>query len=254
MIRWLRGERDRLPDPRLLSPSHDGVPGLVAAGGRLSPDRLEEAYRKGIFPWYSEGQPVLWWSPDPRMVLFVDEFNLTRSLRKTLKRFAGRADCAVRIDTAFARVIETCASMPRDGEAGTWIVPDMIDAYRAWHERGRVHSVETWVDGELVGGLYGVGIGRMFFGESMFAHRTDASKVALAALVAFCRRHGIAMIDCQQKTAHLASLGAREIPRDDFLRRVGTALAMNDVDDWSYDLRSWDALGVRPTTSGDRGS
>jgi len=136
--------------------------------------------------------------------------------------------------------------VPRDGQGGTWIVPEMIEAYGRWHEEGCVHSVETWIDGELAGGLYGVGIGRMFFGESMFALRTDASKIALAALVAFCRAHGIETIDCQQRTGHLASLGGREIARGEFRRRLGTALARSDVVDWSYDLRLWEQLGLGP--------
>ena len=244
MIRWLKGADDPLPDADKAEPRSSDIPGLVAAGGELSPRRLEEAYRKGIFPWYSEGQPVLWWSPDPRMVLLPAEFKLSRSLKKTLRRFVAAPGAELRVDTATRRVIEACASTPRGGEAGTWIVAEMIDAYAAWHAEGRVHSFETWTDGELVGGLYGVCLGRMFFGESMFAHRTDASKVALAALVAFCRTHGIATIDCQQRTAHLASFGGREIARAEFQRRLGTALARGEVADWSYDLSLWEQLGL----------
>ena len=227
-------------------PRDSEAPGLVAAGGELTPPRLEEAYRKGIFPWYSAGQPVLWWSPDPRMVLLPAEFKLARSLRKTLARFVRTPGCELRIDSAFRRVIDACATTPREGQRGTWIVPGMIEAYRAWHLLGRVHSFETWIDGELAGGLYGIGIGRMFFGESMFAHRTDASKIALAGLVAFCREHGIETIDCQQRTGHLASLGGRELPREAFEARIGTALAMPDVVDWTYDLRLWEQLGIAP--------
>jgi len=197
-----------------------------------------------VFPWYSEGQPVLWWSPDPRMVLMVDEFKLSRSLRKTLVKFIRDPGCEIRIDCAFRRVIESCATTPRDGQDGTWIVQEMVEAYDAWHRLGQVHSVETWIDGELAGGLYGVGLGRMFFGESMFTHRTDASKIALAALVCFCREHGIAMIDCQQRTGHLASLGGRELPRAEFERRLSHALGEPAIGEWTYDASLWRHLGI----------
>ncbi len=250
MIRWLTGPHDPLPEAERALPRTSDIPGLVAAGGELTPRRLTEAYRKGIFPWYSEGQPVLWWSPDPRMVLLPAEFKLSRSLKKTIRRFLATPGSTVRIDSATRRVIEACATVEREGESGTWIVPEMIEAYAAWHALGRVHSFETWVDGELVGGLYGVSFGRMFFGESMFAHRTDASKIALAALVAFCRAHRIETIDCQQKTAHLASLGGREIARSDFQRRLRAALAISDVADWSYDLRLWEELGLGAAAGG----
>ncbi|MDQ6639688.1 MAG: leucyl/phenylalanyl-tRNA--protein transferase [Pseudomonadota bacterium] len=244
MIRWLKGPDDPLPDAERALPPTSDIPGLVAAGGELTPRRLAEAYGKGIFPWYSDGQPILWWSPDPRMVLLPAEFRLSRSLKKTIRRFLATPGAEVRIDSATRRVIAACASTPRGGESGTWIVAEMIEAYDEWHGHGRVHSFETWVDGELAGGLYGVSLGRMFFGESMFALRTDASKIALAALVAFCRERGIETIDCQQRTPHLASLGGREIARSEFRRRLGTALARSDVVDWSYDLRLWKQLGL----------
>ena len=247
MIPWLRGPADPLPDAELALDTASEAPGLVAAGGELGPSRLAEAYAKGIFPWYSVGQPVLWWSPDPRMVLLPAEFKLARSLKKTIRGLLDANRCEVRIDSAFRRVIEACATAPRDGQSGTWIVPEMIDAYSAWHDAGRAHSVETWIDGELAGGLYGVSLGRMFFGESMFARRTDASKIALAALVAFCRDRGIGTIDCQQRTAHLASFGGRELPRAEFMARLGTALAMPAVVDWTYDLRLWRQLGIPGT-------
>ena len=243
MIRWLRGPHDPLPDPGRGAAGGE-IPGLVAAGGELTPARLDEAYRKGIFPWFSEGQPVLWWSPDPRMVLLPAEFKLARSLRKAIRQFLATPGARIRIDSATRRVITSCATVAREGETGTWIVAEMIDAYAAWHALGRVHSFETWIDGELAGGLYGVAIGRMFFGESMFAHRTDASKIALAALVAFCRAHAIETIDCQQKTPHLASLGGREIARSEFQRRLRDAVTLSDVADWSYDLRLWEELGL----------
>ncbi|CAN5260505.1 leucyl/phenylalanyl-tRNA--protein transferase [soil metagenome] len=244
MIPWLNDPADPLPDTRLALPRASDAPGLLAAGGELTPRRLAEAYGKGVFPWYSPGQPVLWWSPDPRMVLMTAEFQLSRSLRKTIAKFNRTQGCEVRIDTAFARVIGACASTPRDGQNGTWIVPEMVAAYTAWHALGTTHSFETWVDGELVGGLYGVSIGRMFFGESMFAHRTDASKIALAALVCFCRENRIAMIDCQQQTGHLASLGGRELPRAEFEQRLRQATAEPQVAEWTYDLSLWRHLGI----------
>ncbi len=189
--------------------------GLLAAGGDLMPSRLLEAYRHGIFPWFSEGDPILWWSPDPRMVLFPEEFKISHSLRKTLQR----RKYEVRIDSAFEQVMRACA-LPREGQNGTWIQEDIIDAYVRLHRMGLAHSVETWMDNELVGGLYGVSLGRMFYGESMFSHRTDASKIALAHLAAQLKRWNFGMIDCQMNTPHLASLGAREIPREQFLKQL----------------------------------
>jgi leucyl/phenylalanyl-tRNA--protein transferase len=246
---WLIDERTPLPETRLALPPESDAAGLLAAGGRLTSARLEEAYRKGVFPWYSEGQPVLWWSPDPRMVLPVAEFKLSRSLRKTVSRFVRTPGCEVRVDSAFRRVIEACAGTPRDGQPGTWIVPAMVEAYTAWHRAGFVHSFETWIDGELAGGLYGVSIGRMFFGESMFSHRTDASKIALSALVCFCRAHGITLIDCQQNTGHLASLGAHEITRTQFERHLASVLGETPPREWSYDSSHWALLGPRGAPS-----
>ena len=209
-----------------------------------TPRRLEEAYAHGVFPWYSEGQPVLWWSPDPRMVLLVDEFKLSRSLKKTIGRFVRTPGCEVRIDHDFRTVIAACAATPRADQDGTWIVPEMIEAYCHWHDLGRVHSFETWIDGQFAGGLYGASLGRMFFGESMVAYRTDASKIALAALVCFCREHAVPMIDCQQRTGHLASLGGREIERSEFESRLRAALNAPRISDWSYDLAMWRHLGI----------
>lgn len=212
MIPWLRPRTPFPPlDAALAEPN-----GLLAASETLDPDRLRDAYRRGIFPWYSEGQPVLWWSPDPRFVLFVDEFRLARSLRKVV----ARGTFEIRVDTAFRATLRECAAIPRRDQDGTWITPAISDAYSALHERGLAHSVEAWRDGRLVGGLYGVSIGCMFYGESMFARETDASKVALANLVAIARARGIPLIDCQQETGHLASFGARPIPRREFARRV----------------------------------
>ncbi|MGH8170457.1 MAG: leucyl/phenylalanyl-tRNA--protein transferase [Steroidobacteraceae bacterium] len=185
--------------------------GLLAAGGDLSPARLLAAYRRGIFPWYSPGQPVLWWSPDPREVLFPEELRVSRSLAKTLRN--GGFDVA--IDEDFAAVIDGCAA-PRPHSQGTWITPEMREAYLELHRRGHAHSIEARLSGELVGGLYGVRLGGVFFGESMFSRARDASKVALAHLVAVCRRSSIAVIDGQLASRHLASLGARSIPRAQF--------------------------------------
>lgn len=249
MLTWIDDHTPLPPAHRALGPGTD-APGLVAAGGRVTPARLEESYRKGIFPWYGPGQPVLWWSPDPRMVLPVAEFRLSHSLKKTLRKFIRTPGCEVKVDSAFRQVIEACAMTPREGQDGTWIVPAVLEAYVQWHRQGRVHSFETWVDGRLVGGLYGVGIGRMFFGESMFAHATDASKIALAALVCFARHHGIAWIDCQQNTHHLASLGGREVPRAAFEAHLARASGAADISEWTYDAAMWGALLAPPHAPG----
>lgn len=217
------------------------APGLLAAGGVLDVDTLRRAYSKGVFPWYSEGQPTLWWSPNPRMVLDVSEFRLHPSFRKTLQKFRKTAGCEIRIDTAFEQVIQACSASPRDGQSGTWIVPDMVAAYGKLHRADLAHSVETWVNGKLAGGLYCVALGKSVFGESMFSHSTDASKIALAALVGFCRHHGIRQIDCQQKTRHLASLGAREISRDLFLKQVATGLVQT-APVWEFAPLYWQEL------------
>ena len=217
------------------------APGLLAAGGDLSVETLQRAYAEGIFPWFSDGQPLLWWSTDPRMALQVDQFRLHRSLRRVLIRFANSERCEIRVDTAFAQVIQSCATAPRRGHPGTWIVPEMVQAYTKMHAAGLAHSVETWIDGALVGGLYCVALGKAVFGESMFAHQTDASKIALAALVAFCRVHGIALIDCQQNTGHLASMGATEIPRDQFVAHVHQARALA-MPTWNFDPLYWSSI------------
>ena len=216
---WLE-PGDQFPDVAQTWGETDPIPGLLAAGGALDVDTLLQAYGHGIFPWFSDGQPILWWSPDPRMVLQTANFRLHRSLRKTLEKFRRDAACEIRINHAFGDVIRACATSPRDGQAGTWILPQMVEAYEALHRAGYAHSVETWVDGVLVGGLYCVAVGKAVFGESMFARSTDASKIALAALVAFCRRNQIPMVDCQQNTRHLASLGAAELPRAVFVEHI----------------------------------
>lgn len=239
MIPWLNGPSTPLPDTSTAMPAQSEAPGLLAAGGELTAQRLTEAYQHGVFPWYSEGQPILWWAPNPRMVLWVDEFKLSKSLRKTVTKFNHTAGCEVRTDTAFRSVMQACANAPREGQDGTWIVAEMIDAYTAWHQSGRAHSVEVWVNGELTGGLYGVSLGRMFFGESMFARRTDASKIALAALVCFCREHGVDLIDCQQRTEHLTSMGGREIGRNEFQGLLTPRLREADITDWTYHPGLW---------------
>jgi leucyl/phenylalanyl-tRNA--protein transferase len=209
MIPWLDGSDDFPPLELALAEPN----GLLCAGGNLSPQRIIEAYRNGIFPWYSPGEPILWWSPDPRMVLVPSEFKLSRTLRRTLRTGTHQ----VRLDSDFAAVIGACARTSRKGQAGTWISAPMQAAYCALHELGFAHSVEAWVDDTLVGGLYGLAIGRMFYGESMFSHATDASKIALAHLARFLETEGFGLIDCQMNTPHLASLGAREIPRSEFI-------------------------------------
>ena len=228
-----------LPASALTAPAH--WRGLLAAGHELSAARLQEAYGQGIFPWFSEGQPVLWWSPDPRMVLHTEAFRVHDSLRKTLRQWRRDGRLTVRFDHAFDRVIRHCAQAPRAGQHGTWILPEMVRAYEDLHAQGLAHSVETWLDGELVGGLYAVSIGRALFGESMFALQRDASKVALAALVAFARVHEMPWIDCQQNTRHLASLGAREMTRADFLRGVAREVT-REPPVWEFASLYWDAL------------
>ena len=239
------------PSAELAWGVNDPIPGLLCAGADLSVQRLVDAYSQGIFPWYSEGEPILWWSPDPRMVLEIDHFKLHRSLRKTIKAikgFNGTNHVEIKVDSAFPKVINHCANAPRKSQSGTWIVPAMQAAYIQLHEAGFAHSIETWIDNELVGGLYCTVVGNAVFGESMFAHQTDASKIALTALVAFCKSNGITWIDCQQQTKHLASLGAAPVPRSVFQNKVAKAtMAMPLKADerpvlwqWSPDL--WDAI------------
>ena len=233
MVPWLAPDDPFPPVERALGAT-SGAPGLLAASADLLPSRLIDAYRRGIFPWYSDGQPVLWWSPDPRMVLFPREFKVSDSLRKVLKRVLREPRWEVRVNHDFAAVMRACAQTPREGQRGTWITADIVEAYSTLHRAGDAHSVETWFDGERVGGLYGVSFGKMFFGESMFAHRSDASKIALAALVGHLRRHEIEMIDCQQNTSHLASLGGREIARRAFVTHLRGAVAQPPIP-WHFD-------------------
>ncbi|MBQ5947306.1 leucyl/phenylalanyl-tRNA--protein transferase [Massilia sp. ST3] len=232
MIPWLESDT---PFPDVSEALTVDAPGLLAAGADLSPRRLLLAYQNGIFPWFSEGQPILWWSTDPRMVLLTEDFKISDSLKKTLRKVersrleGGSWD--VRFDSAFEEVMRACAAPRRDGP-GTWISEEIVDGYTGLHRLGYAHSSEVWLDGELVGGAYGVCIGRMFYGESMFARVSDASKVALAYLVAFLRQQGVRMIDCQQETGHLASLGAAPIPRSQFLEHLRAAIREPAITQW----------------------
>jgi len=211
----------RLVDDMVFPPPDYADPsGLIAVGGDLSSERLLEAYRVGIFPWYSDEQPILWWSPDPRFILEPDEFKISRSLQKTLQRKIFQ----VTFDRVFEDVIAACSTVPREGQRGTWITREMRDAYIELHGLGYAHSVETWFAGNLVGGLYGVSLGKVFFGESMFHKKTDASKVALATLVEKLKSWGFHFIDSQMTTEHMMSLGAKEMPRRIFLKRLQSAL------------------------------
>jgi leucyl/phenylalanyl-tRNA---protein transferase len=220
LIPWLEPNRDFPSVEQALRRPN----GLLAAGGDLSPERLLRAYRCGIFPWYNAGEPILWWSPDPRMALVPSELKISRSLAKTLRK----GNFEVRADTAFDQVMQAC-SEPRARQRGTWISEDMKLAYARLHRLGAAHSVETWRAGELVGGLYGVALGRMFFGESMFSRASDASKIAFAHLVRQLQAWGFGLIDCQMNTPLLASFGAREIPRAQFTRQVAELVKYPDV-------------------------
>ncbi|HUL67162.1 MAG TPA: leucyl/phenylalanyl-tRNA--protein transferase [Burkholderiaceae bacterium] len=224
MIPWLEAA-DPLPpvEAALRVPN-----GLLAASDHLDVERLIDAYRRGVFPWYGAEDPVLWWSPDPRMVLMTDAFKVSRSLRKSLRHAARDDAVALHVDRAFEQVMRACAE-PRPGRESTWIGREIVAAYVELHRRGLAHSVEMWRDERLVGGLYGVSLGRMFFGESMFSREADASKIALAALVRILREQQVRMIDCQQNTRHLASLGAREISRAEFCSMLRRALAETAV-------------------------
>ena len=225
VLKWL-GRNDPFPevDKAMREPN-----GLLAAGGDLSPQRLIEAYKHGIFPWYSESDPILWWSPDPRLVLFPENLRISRSLTKSLRK-----DYEIRTDSAFEKVMRKCAEPRRDG-AGTWISEEMVSAYCALHAMGIAHSVETWVEGDLVGGLYGIALGKVFFGESMFSRRTDASKIAFVHLVLQLKRWGFSMIDCQVRTEHLASLGATEIPRSEFASILMAETSRISAGKWVFD-------------------
>ena len=230
MVRLSTNSSDlRFPPVDAASPE-----GLLAVGGDLRPERLLEAYRHGIFPWYEEDQPILWWSPDPRAVLFPDKLHVPRSLDKTIRR----GHFTVTLDTRFRDVMMECAGpRPQYPEGGTWITPAMIEAYTRLYEQGYAHSIETWQEGNLVGGLYGVAIGGAFFGESMFSRATDASKVALVSLVRQLHTWGFQIFDCQQTSPHVMRLGAEEIPRRAFLNHLNAALTLPDRRGrWQFDI------------------
>ncbi|MBC7859110.1 MAG: leucyl/phenylalanyl-tRNA--protein transferase [Burkholderiaceae bacterium] len=232
MIPWLDTDTP-FPDPSQALTKD--APGLLAAGADLSPQRLLNAYRHGIFPWFSEGQPILWWSTDPRMVLMTDDFRVSDSLKKAIRKVERSAYADGRwqlcFDRDFEAVMRACAA-PRKDEPGTWISEEIIAGYCGLHRLGYAHSSELWLDGELVGGAYGVSIGHMFYGESMFARVTDGSKIALAHLVRFLKSEGVAMIDCQQETGHLASLGAEPISRRRFIAHLQAAIEEPQIKTW----------------------
>lgn len=228
MIAWLSRDSDRFPP---VSAALQDPNGLLAAGGDLSPQRLLRAYRNGIFPWYSPGDPILWWSPDPRCVLYTDRLHISRSLRKRLKR----ADYRVSFDRAFNTVLDACAA-PRARESGTWISHEMQLAYAQLHRLGHAHSVEVWRENSLIGGLYGVSIGRMFYGESMFSRAPDGSKIAFAWLVEQLRIWGYPLIDCQVHSRHLVTLGAEEIARETFLRELDNLVDAPCSPSWKFDI------------------
>jgi leucyl/phenylalanyl-tRNA--protein transferase len=234
MIPWLEANTP-FPDVSLALTDVEGTAGLLAAGADLSPARLLDAYRHGVFPWFSDGQPILWWSTDPRMVLLTSNFIVSASLRKTLRKvhksITTDGRWQIRFDTAFETVMRECAA-PRNGQPGTWISDDIIAGYSGLHAQGYAHSTEVWLDGQLVGGAYGVCIGRMFYGESMFARVSDASKIALSYLVYFLKAHGVELIDCQQETAHLASLGATPISRAAFIKHLQKATTEPAIEKW----------------------
>ena len=215
-----------IPNITLFPPAEEAeADGLLAVGGDLTKERLLAAYRQGIFPWYEVGQPILWWCPNPRLVLFPEEIKISRSLRKILRK----QEFEISFDSSFENVIKSCADVRTEQGKGTWIIPEMQQAYTELHQEGYAHSVESWLNGELVGGLYGISLGQCFFGESMFSTVSDSSKAALVALAEFSKQVGIKIIDCQMTTQHLLSLGAREIDRQSFLRKLNQYLEKPDI-------------------------
>ena len=241
-INWL-GSQDEFPNPINCPDPDPTVPGLIAVSERIYPGQLERAYQMGIFPWYSDNQPVLWWSPNPRMVLKPAQFKCHDSLKKTIRHFLVDSRRDIWVDHDFGAVVRSCATASRKDQDGTWITHEIMDAYTGLHEQGHAHSIAVMEDGYLIGGLYCVAFGRMVFGESMFSYQADASKIALAALTAWCEQHQVEMIDCQQETAHLDSLGAAPISRDHFLARLQITLKQTNIEiPWKFNkeiLRHW---------------
>ena len=233
-IPWL-GPSDSFPNP-LTQPDPDPeVPGLLAVSERIYPGQLERAYRSGIFPWYSDHQPVLWWSPDPRMTLNPTDLKISQSLRKTIRACIDDPSITLRVDHDFPGVMRACATTDRQGQDGTWITHEIMDAYTALHEQGHAHCITLEQNNQAIGGLYCVSFGKMVFGESMFSKVRDSSKLALAALCAWCYDHGVTLIDCQQETAHLRSLGAMPIGRSQFLGHVERAALAPIQGKWVMD-------------------
>ncbi|CAM3718181.1 leucyl/phenylalanyl-tRNA--protein transferase [Polynucleobacter arcticus] len=241
-ITWL-GAKDAFPNPMDCQDPDPSVPGLIAVSERIYPGQLARAYQMGIFPWYSDNQPVLWWSPNPRMVLKPAHFKCHHSLKKAIRLFLQDPHKEILIDHDFGAVVRSCATTKRNGQDGTWITHEIMDAYTQLHEQGHVHSIAVMEEKRLIGGLYCVAFGGMVFGESMFSHQTDASKIALATLAAWCSQNHVEMIDCQQETAHLDSLGAEPIARNEFLAHLQAALKQTNIEiPWNFDkaiLRHW---------------
>ena len=231
-IIWL-GPHDPFPDPLTQADPDPSVPGLIAVSERIYSGQLARAYQAGIFPWYSDNQPVLWWSPDPRMVLDPANFKCSDSLKKHLRHFYQDPESEVLVDADFGAVVRACATSKRKDQDGTWITHEIMEAYTALYEQGHAHSIAVTHQGQLIGGLYCVSFGSMVFGESMFSYETNASKLALAALSAWCLQNQVGMIDCQQETAHLRSLGAAPISRSQFLAKLQTSLNPSNIE------RSW---------------
>jgi leucyl/phenylalanyl-tRNA--protein transferase len=234
-IRWL-GPQDSFPNPLLTPDPDQSVPGLIAVSERIYPNQLLRAYQLGIFPWYSDEQPVLWWSPDPRMILKPNDFHCSESLQKSIRHFCQDAPSEILVDADFGAVIRECATSTRKDQDGTWITHEIMDAYTTIYEQGYAHSIAVVENGSMIGGLYCVAIGSMVYGESMFSRKSNASKIALAALSAWCIQNQVVMIDCQQETGHLRSMGAKPIPRLDFLQQLQASLNQtNIIKSWKFD-------------------
>jgi len=233
-IQWL-GPHDPFPNPLTEVDPDPTVPGLVAVSERIYPGQLARAYQSGIFPWYSDNQPVLWWSPDPRMVLNPQKFKCSESLKKHIRHFCHEAQSEILVDADFSAVVRACATSKRKDQDGTWITHEIMDAYTKLHEQGHAHCITVHDHDQMVGGLYCVCFGSMVFGESMFSHSPDSSKLALAALCAWCYDHGVTVIDCQQETSHLRSLGAKPIPRSQFLNHLRLAVETSNQHSWEMD-------------------